>query len=75
MHMRIRHALLGVHVHATVFMGEGVGALGRCGTLVLRREEWAHLRRALEDYAEEHGCMGVDLIDETPPAVLPSRPG
>lgn len=37
---KIRYQLLGGHVHAIVWAGKNFAALGNCGKLVMREEEW-----------------------------------
>lgn len=39
---RIYHKTLGGHVHMRVFAGNTEGALGKCGDLVMRREEFQY---------------------------------
>ncbi len=38
--VKYRHRLLGGHVHVRVFAGDNPDALGGCGTLVFREDEW-----------------------------------
>ena len=38
---RIYHKKLGGHVHMRVFSGKTDGALGKCGDLTMREEEFA----------------------------------
>lgn len=41
---RIRYELRGGHVHMRVFAGTSEAALGKCGDLVMREEEFDNFR-------------------------------
>jgi hypothetical protein len=45
---RWRYRVIGGHTHVRVFCGHTVAALGNCGDLVYRNEEWPDFQQALE---------------------------
>lgn len=62
---------LGAHVHVTVWAGLD-GMRGNCGTVVLRREDWAALRAIL---GQEHpDAERLALLRETVPADIARTP-
>ena len=48
---RIYHKKLGGHVHMRVFSGKTDGALGKCGDLTMREEEFAEFLLAFANSA------------------------
>jgi hypothetical protein len=45
---RIKHELLGQHVHVTMYAGPGTLSLGNCGRLVFRQEEWEAFKAVID---------------------------
>ena len=43
---RLYHVTLGGHVHCRLFAGKGEGALGKCGDLTMRVDEFELFRAA-----------------------------
>lgn len=54
--VRIRHEVLGGHVHMRVFVGKGLPnlTLGLAGNLVMRDDEFADFKRELEKVSNIH---------------------
>lgn len=52
---RFRFQLQGGHVHVRVFAGKGEGALGKCGDLVFRENEWDAFRADVERVPRDVG--------------------
>lgn len=46
---RVRHRIIGGHVHIRFFAGAHEGALGKCGDLIMRIDEFSEFQRAAED--------------------------
>lgn len=46
--VRIRHKLLGGHVHMRVFVGRTIYSLGLAGNLVMREDEFEQFKRAMD---------------------------
>jgi hypothetical protein len=55
---KFRYRLLGGHVHIRMFAGTNPHALGKCGDLTMRPEEWEHFR-----LRTRHG--GFEFVDDT----------
>lgn len=53
----------GAHVHASLFMGQTPHALGKCGDLVMRDDEWKHFVDALA-LAALSKASGLEVITE-----------
>jgi len=51
--------LLGGHVHVQVFAGNNPDALGKCGDLIFREEEWDEFRK--------RGRAHFQFVDDTEP--------
>lgn len=47
--IRLRFVKKGGHIHIRVFAGPHEWALGKCGDLVMRPEEWDEFRLSLKD--------------------------
>ena len=56
---RFYFTVLGGHTHIRVFAGTTPGALGKCGDLTMRNEEWADFRCALL-----HSGLDVEFNEE-----------
>ena len=56
---KFRHMLLGGHVHVQVFAGNNPDALGKCGDLIFREEEWDEFRK--------RGRAHFQFVDDTEP--------
>lgn len=62
MFIKVRHELVGGHVHVGVWMGRHANAIGKCGTLTFRAEEWDALETAWSEgalYLETHGDLEI----------------
>jgi len=57
--LRIRYKQSGGHTHCRVFAGSRDGALGSCGELVFRNEEFDMLQTAIKK------CLPIKSTDET----------
>lgn len=47
---KFRYLVQGGHTHVRLFAGPHQGALGKCGDLAFRNEEWDRFRAALENH-------------------------
>jgi len=56
---KLNHELRGGHVHVAVFSGPDRDHLGKCGDLVMRKEEWLEFRISFQSGANERGYPGV----------------
>lgn len=64
MTFKFNHELRGGHVHIAVFSGKDKDHMGKCGDLVMRKEEWPEFRHAFQSVAWlERGDPGVIFED------------
>lgn len=49
---RIYHEKRGGHIHMAVFSGKTSGALGKCGDLCMREEEFKEFRQHMNSHVE-----------------------
>jgi hypothetical protein len=65
---RIYHETLGGHVHMRVFAGKAEGALGKCGDLTMRVDEFEVFRNcSLIDFRPENNKRGgVEIKTDEP---------
>lgn len=53
---RFRYLVQGGHTHVRLFAGPHEGALGKCGDLAFRNEEWEAFKECLDGEAEIVGA-------------------
>lgn len=62
---RIYHKTVGGHVHMRFFSGRNDGALGKCGDLVMRTEEFISFRNKSDDIRDLGRSSGfIDFREE-----------
>lgn len=60
---KFRFETLGGHTHIRLFGGRSSGALGGCGTLVMRNEEWTAFRQLLDRIPPLPGSR-IEFVEE-----------
>lgn len=68
--LRARTETCGNHVHVRLFAGKHEGALGICGTVLMRPEEWAAFRDVLAAGGRwATSGAKVEIVEATPEAI------
>lgn len=78
---RFRYLQAGGHTHVRVFAGVSEGALGKCGDLTFRNEEWEEFKNVVA--TRKDSPYKVSILPEEegygrpllPPAFTPPFPG
>jgi hypothetical protein len=62
---RFRYQVQGGHTHVRMFAGKSVPALGKCGDLVFRNEEWNEfLAELAPSFANRREGAAIDVLPE-----------